>query len=149
MEALVDDPAHDLPEELASAAWLHDIGYAGPLQETMCHAVDGAIHLQRLGFSNLVVSLVAWHTGAAWEAEVRDVFGELEGFPTPPRDLLDVLTLVDLTTGPDGGHVDVEQRIAEILDRYDVADPVHRSVSSSAQALRGSAERARSRLFSR
>jgi len=149
MEVLVDDPSHDLPEDLVYAAWLHDVGYAAALEVTLCHAIDGAIFLQALGLPPDVVSLVAWHTGAAWEASVRDVSDDLEAFTPPPDGLLDVLNFVDLTTGPDGATTEVDTRISEILERYDVEHPVHRSVTNSAAALRTSAARARARLVSR
>lgn len=52
----------------------------------------------------------------------------------PPT--LSALTYCDMTTGPDGRLVDVEQRIAEILTRYPSGDVVHRSITRAAPSLR-------------
>lgn len=62
-----------------------------------------------------------------------------------PSDL-DVLTLLDLVTAPDGSLTDPETRIAEILGRYPISSPVHRAVSRSRVELLASAERARVQL---
>jgi hypothetical protein len=91
---------HGLTEELAAAAWLHDIGYSPALSETGFHPLDGARFLQRISASDIVVSLVAHHSGARFEAEERGRLDELNVIPEPPRDLLDVLVLVDMTTSP-------------------------------------------------
>ena len=46
------------------------------------------------------------------------------------------LTYCDMTTGPDGQRVDVDERIAEILDRYPADHVVHRSIARAAPRLR-------------
>jgi hypothetical protein len=51
--------------------WLHDIGYAPELAGTGCHPLDGARYLRRIGVDEQVVSLVAYHSCARIEAEVR------------------------------------------------------------------------------
>ena len=56
-------------------------------------------------------------------------------FAEPPDPLLDVLTAADVLTGPDGQPVEPADRIAEILQRYPAADPVHRAVSRSGPHL--------------
>lgn len=94
----------------------------------------------------MVVSLVAWHTGARFEAEERGLLAELEEFPEPPQDLLDALNLCDLITSPTGEEVDVEDRIAEILRRYPPGHPVHRAVMRSRPVLIESCRRAIGRL---
>jgi hypothetical protein len=137
---------YGLPEDVAAAAWLHDVGYGPRLVDTGFHPLDGARFLERIQASGLLVSLVAYHSGAVFEAEERGLAKELARFPEPPIDLLDALNLVDLTTSPTGQRVAVVDRIAEILSRYDEGDPVHRAVSRSAQMLRESAERAASGL---
>jgi hypothetical protein len=52
-------------------------------------------------------------------------------FPISDADLLAVaaLTYCDMTTGPEGQLVDVEERIAEIPTRYPVDHLVHRSIT--------------------
>lgn len=119
---------------LVAAAWLHDIGYASDLRVTGFHPLDGARFLRSQGFPETVVSLVAFHTGAAVEAEVRGIEGLAE-FDEPARELLDVLTFCDLTTGPDGSPVSAAARLDEVMERYGPEDPVHRAVSLSREDL--------------
>jgi hypothetical protein len=89
-----------------------------------------------------VVSLVAHHTGARYEAEERGLTDELGEFPAPDEATLDALCLADLTTGPDGNRVTVDERISEILGRYAPTDPVHRAITRSEAHLREAAARA-------
>ena len=51
-----------------------------------------------------------------------------------------------MTTGPAGQRVVLEERIAEILERYRTDDPVHRAISRSHPMLREAVERTRERL---
>jgi HD domain len=67
---------------LVAAAWLHDIGYAPSVRVTGFHPVDGAFFARREGFDELVVSLVAFHSGAPAEAQERGIGGCL---PSPNR----------------------------------------------------------------
>ena len=60
--------------------------------------------------------------------------------------VLDALTYADMTTGPAGERVDLEERIDEILERYPADDPVHRAISRSQPVLREAVERIRARL---
>ena len=40
-----------------AAAWLHDIGYAPGIRDTGYHPIDGARHLQRLGWPSASCNL--------------------------------------------------------------------------------------------
>ncbi|HWU46111.1 MAG TPA: HD domain-containing protein [Humibacter sp.] len=133
-------------EAIIAAAWLHDIGYAPTVAVTGFHPVDGARFAKDSGMPELVVSLIAHHTGADAEAAERGLAGDLAEFAPPPRDVLDVVTFADLTTSPDGGSISAERRITEILSRYDKADPVHVAVSRSAPELLASVARVYDRL---
>jgi hypothetical protein len=137
---------HRLPDELAAAAWLHDVGYGDQLVATGFHPLDGARFLRRIGVSELVASLVAYHSGAAFEAEERGLEAELHEFEHPPQDLLDVLVFVDMTTSPTGKRVSVDERLAGILNRYEAHDPVFRAVTRSGPMLRECASRGAARL---
>ncbi|NUU19512.1 HD domain-containing protein [Cellulomonas humilata] len=132
--------------DVAAAAWLHDLGYAEELSVTGLHALDGAAFLANQDVPAKVVSLVAHHTGADFEAEERGLTAGLAAMPTADPAELDVLTLLDLVAAPDGALTDPETRIAEILGRYPASSPVHRAVSRSRTELFASAERARLRL---
>jgi len=136
----------DDAEAVRSAAWLHDIGYAPALVQSGFHPIDGARFLRAQQTPELVVSLVAHHTGAEFEAKGRDLGAELAVFDPPPRKLLDVVTFADLTTGPDGTAVTVDERLAEILRRYPGGHGVHEAIERSAPSLRATAERIRARL---
>jgi hypothetical protein len=138
--------AAERASELIAAGWLHDIGYAPGLAATGFHPIDGARFVRAQGFPDVVVSLVAFHTGAEIEANVRGLDGALDEFARPPLDMLDLLTFADLTTGPAGEPVRPEDRLAEVLARYGPDDPVHRSILLSRPGLLEAAERARSRL---
>jgi len=49
-------------------------------------------------------------------------------FAPPPQLLADALTFCDMTTSPDGKHVHVTRRLAEIHDRYGSGHLVSRSI---------------------
>jgi HD superfamily phosphodiesterase len=57
--------------ELVAAAWLHDIGYSPNLVVTKFHPLDGARFLRARGFSDPVACLVAHHSFARMEADLR------------------------------------------------------------------------------
>lgn len=131
------------------AAWLHDVGYAPSLAQTGFHPVDGARFLRAQGGApEVVMSLVAYHTGAVFEAEQRGLAKELAAFVAPPQELLDVVTYADLVTGPDGATASVAERIAEILARYETDSAVHRAVVASSPLLLAAAGRVEDRLAS-
>ena len=142
-----------VPEQasaVVSAAWLHDIGYAPALVDTGFHPIDGARYLRRIGFGDrLLWTLVAHHTCAVIEAEERGLADVLtEEFPAngaPPL-ALSALTYCDLTTGPDGQPVDVDQRIAEILTRYGPDHIVYQAISRASPILRQQADEIRGLL---
>jgi hypothetical protein len=130
---------------LIAAAWLHDVGYAPPLNRLGFHPIDGARYVRQQG-QERVASLVAYHSGARFEAEERGLVEELAEFEPEDGPLLDALTYADMTISPAGQHVDVEERIAEILERYPPDDPVHRAVRRSHPVLREAVDRTRRRL---
>ena len=121
------------------AAWLHDIGYAKPLVVSEFHPLDGARYLRHIGFGDRRLwALVAHHTCAMVEAEERGLAGALAAeFPIGDVEpfALAALTYCDMTTGPDGQRVDVDERIAEILGRYPPDHVVHRSIARAAPRL--------------
>jgi hypothetical protein len=128
------------------AAWLHDIGYAPDLVHTGMHAIDGALFLDRLGAPSEVVSLVAFHTGAEFEAEERGLIDTLAQFGRPAQEELDLLILADLVSGPSGERVTVDERFEGIFSRYEPQHPVHRAVTRSRPYLEECAKRAAVRL---
>ncbi len=115
---------------LEAAAWLHDIGYLPELAATGLHGLDGARYLRDVQHAEpLLCRLVAHHSCAVIEAEERGLAHVLtREFAPPPRPLADALTFCDMTTSPDGEHVQVHSRLAEIHDRYGSGHLVSRSV---------------------
>ncbi len=138
--------ARGLDERLAVAAWLHDVGCGQAINQRGFHPVDGAVFLQQQGAQDDIVALVAWHTGAAWEAEKQGLRSELDALPLPTLRDLDVLTLVDLTMSPTGVPITDVDLVAEILTRYEESDPVHRAVTRSQRSLLESSRRVQMRL---
>jgi hypothetical protein len=129
-------------ETFVTACWLHDIGYAQALKTTGFHPLDGAVFLAGLGIDERIVSLVAYHSSALYEAEEWGLSAELAAFAPADPVLLDLLTYVDLTTGPKGQHMTFDERISEVLSRYAPGDPVHRAITRAQPSLAGSVKRA-------
>ena len=125
-----------LTNDLVSAAWLHDIGYAPELLETGFHPLDGARYLRRADVNGQVVSLVAYHSCAEIEADVRGLGNTLASEFKPGDPLLtDVLLYCDMTTGPDGDYVQPADRLVEIRGRYGPDHEVTRFVELAASEI--------------
>ena len=129
-------------ELLLCAAWLHDIGYAPAVAETGFHPLDGARLIRRLQGDDRLAGLVAHHSGAAVEADLRGLSDELHAeFPRERTTVADALWYADLTTGPDGRRVRVDERLAEIEQRYGAGHVVAESVRLSRPELRTAVDR--------
>jgi HD domain len=124
---------------IEAAAWLHDIGYAPALAVTGFHPLDGARYLRdRQDATPVVCTLVAHHSGAVTEAAERGLSEPLLAeFPLHGHwgEQVIALTYCDFTTGPRGERLSPEQRITEILSRYEPDNPVHRAMQASAPRL--------------
>ena len=131
-------------DRLVAAAYLHDVGYAPALLITGCHALDGAVWLAGL-VEPEVVALVAHHLCAWVEAEFRGLSAHLDELPRPKMDVLDALTYCDMTAGPEGLAVTVDQRIDEVIRRYGRGHVVSQSIGVAADYLRDAAARAQHR----
>jgi hypothetical protein len=111
---------------------LHDIGYAPDAVVTGFHPLDGARYLRALGYPDRLVCLVAHHSDAVLEAEIRGLDGELAAeFPREESVTADALWFCDMTTGPDGQHLPVTERLAEIRRRYGAGDVVTRFIEEA------------------
>lgn len=105
-------------DTLVCAAWLHDIGYAPAIAVTAFHPLDGARYLASAGVSQRLVGLVAHHSCAVLEADLRGLADELADFDDEPGPVRDALWYCDITTSPQGEPVVATERIAEIKHRY-------------------------------
>ena len=102
---------------LIASAYLHDIGYSQDLADSGFHPLDGAQHLRALGHERLA-GLVAYHTGARHEADLRGLYDELAAFGDERSNVSAALALCDLTTGPSGESVAPEVRLLDVEARY-------------------------------
>lgn len=132
-------------DRLVAAAYLHDIGYAEQLTITGFHPLDGAMSLNGL-VEPQVIALVAHHSCSWVEADVRGLGGQLEEMPRPRPELLDALTFCDMTTGPVGQLMTVDERLAEVATRYGPGHLVTESIELAADYLRDAVARTNDRL---
>ena len=102
----------------------------------------GRAILRRMGVNGQVVSLVAYHSCAQIEADVRGLGAELASeFPLADSLLTDVLLYCDMTTGPDGDYVRPADRLVEIRGRYGPDHEVTRFVERAASEILATAGR--------
>lgn len=122
---------------LTAAAYLHDIGYAPNLVNTGFHPLDGARYLRDVHQADdTLCRLVAHHSCAVNEALERSLLTELtKEFDEERPVLVQALTYCDMTTGPDGVHLDVTERLAEIHSRYGPEHLVSRSIIASTPCI--------------
>lgn len=130
---------------LVAAAYLHDIGYAPELAETGFHPLDGARYVRAAGHERLA-RLVAHHSGARLEAEMRGLQGYRDEFPFVDSELDRALTYCDLTTGPDGARVTLEQRVGEITSRYGPDHVVARAINACVPEFERAREETEARM---
>jgi putative nucleotidyltransferase with HDIG domain len=132
---------------LEAAAWLHDIGYAPDLATTGLHQLDGARYLRDAQHADaLLCRLVGLHSCAIVEAGERGLADVLANeFEPAPDALFSVLTYCDMTTSPDGEFVPVEQRLAEIDDRYGPGHLVSRSIQRATPMILRAVEQIQNR----
>ena len=140
---IADALAREDGELLIASAWLHDIGYAEPLQVTGFHPLDGARYLVACDVDVRVSRLVANHSGAVAEAALRGLTTELVDFPDEPGPMRDALWACDMTTSPVGESVSFDERRREIIERYRKEHTVSQSINSQAGHIRGAIERTR------
>ncbi|MFG3419706.1 HD domain-containing protein [Micromonospora sp. NPDC048063] len=132
---------------LIAAAWLHDVGYAPDVLETGFHSLDGARWLLRHGFSPRIASLVAHHSCALYEADERGLGKVLAAeFRRKESVTSDALWFADMTTGPDGQDLSIEDRLAEIRERYGPDDIVTRFWRKAEPSLVEAVRRTQARM---
>jgi hypothetical protein len=131
---------------LEAAAVLHDVGYAPDLAGAQFHPLDGARYLGSLGAPERLCALVAHHSCAYREAELRGLSAELAEWTDEETPLRDALWWADMTTSPDGETVSFERRIAEIQERYGPDDLVTFFIRQAKPELQAAVERTEARL---
>ncbi|WP_234799897.1 phosphohydrolase [Mycobacteroides abscessus] len=93
------------------------------------------------GFDDTVVSLVAHHSGAIYEARERGLLPKLAAVRRPPQKLLDALTYCDLTTGRFGFRTTPREHLEEKLQQQRPGDPIHRAILAAYDELLASVAR--------
>ncbi len=140
---------HPFHELLRVAGLLHDVGYAPEITEVGFHPLDGARFLQAEGWSEDVVNLVANHSCAVIEADLRGLGDELRAeFPKDPELPHDELCFCDMTTGPVGQPMTVDERLADITGRYGPESIVGQFVEIAGPELRATVDRVQGRINS-
>lgn len=133
-------------ELLIGAALLHDVGYSPDVAATGFHPLDGARYLRSVHGPDRLVHLVAHHSCAVLEAELRGLAGELAEFEDERTVLRDALWWADMTTTPDGDVTTAAERVAEIQRRYGPDDLVSRFIRRAWSELSAAVERTERRL---
>ncbi|WP_433233650.1 HD domain-containing protein [Micromonospora sp. CA-248260] len=104
---------------LVASAWLHDVGYSPQVISTGLHALDGALWLRGRKCNERVAGLVAYHSCAEYEAQERGLVDVLQAeFSDEGSPVRDALWCADMTTGPDGQNLTVQERLSEVRTRY-------------------------------
>jgi hypothetical protein len=133
---------------ILNAAWLHDVGYSGPVAATGFHPLDAARWLRDRGWPEEACRLVAWHTAASAGSTLRGLEHELRAeFAPPPPIAGAVLTWADLTSSPCGERWTVPRRIADMLQRHASSSVVHRAIVAALPELWDATRQIESRLF--
>jgi hypothetical protein len=133
---------------LVAAAYLHDIGWAPGLRDSGFHPLDGARWLRAQGREDLA-GLVAHHSAADVEAELRGLDDQLGQFPDGPPAVSDALAYCDVTSGSGGGTVTLDERMADVQRRYGEDHIVTVAMRRALPLLAAMVERTTTRLGSR
>jgi putative nucleotidyltransferase with HDIG domain len=135
---------------LTAAALLHDIGYAPALHDSGFHPLDGARYLRDIHAETIFCRLVAHHSCAMIEADERGLAADLiREFKPAPHHLTDALIYCDMTAGPHGQPMTVEQRLTEIQARYGPGHVVTRALARSGPHLTAAVARMTRKLAQR
>ncbi len=138
--------ADDDPILLVTAAWLHDIGYAGPTRDTGFHPLDGARYLRRHGWADRLAALVAHHSGARFVADACGFGPAMADFPLECSSVADALTYADQTVGRFGRRYTIDERMADMLRRHGPDSPNARAHHLRVPYLSAVAARVEARL---
>jgi len=131
---------------LVAAAWLHDIGYAPRLRDTGYHPIDGARHLQTIGWPPAICNLVAHHSGARFVASILHLDRQLEAYPFSQDAVSDALTVADQTIGPKGQAMTLDERMSDMLKRHGPDSPNALAHPQREPYIRAAAMRVAARL---
>ncbi|WP_229686200.1 HDIG domain-containing metalloprotein [Longimycelium tulufanense] len=147
MEAVrISDVFEPHGELLIAAAVLHDIGYAPDLATTGFHSLDGARYLTASGAPERLVNLVANHSCARLEAQLRGLAAELAAYPDECTPVRDALWYCDMTMTPDGEPCSFDTRAEEIHTRYGPEHVVSQFMAQARDEIRAAVQRTKETL---
>src|SRR3954451_13865664 len=116
---------------LVAAAYLHDIGYSAVVVQSGFHPLDGARFLRQLGAPPRLAALVAHHSEARMLARANGLLPALAEFRRERSLVSDALTYADMTAGPNGIRMSLEDRLADTARRHTNDGPRLRAARSS------------------
>jgi hypothetical protein len=126
---------------LVAACLLHDIGYAPNLAVTGFHPLDGALYLSGKIKDRRLCALVAHHSCARSEADMRGLAEALSCWVDERSPVRDALWWADMTTTPAGEPTNIDNRIDEIQQRYGHGDLVSIFIRKARSELIAAVER--------
>ena len=146
----IRDPA-GLLRAVASTGVIDSIRPTGVLLTSLLHFLTAAEALRDVERTDpLLCQLVAHHSCAHIEAAERGLADDLfREFKLAPRGLSDALIYCDMTTGPQGQPMTVEERFAEIRYRYGLNHVVTHALARSGPEMVASADRITRKLTGR
>lgn len=103
---------------LVAACAVHDLGWSPQLDEHGIPALTGAVYLRTLSAPRRLTNLVGNHGCAAVEADFKGLGGLAGEFPDERSAVRDALWWCDISVGPDGQRMTLDERIAEVPKRY-------------------------------
>ena len=113
--------------------------------DTGFHPIDGARWVRRHGFERLA-RLVAHHSAARFEAELRGLAPLLAAFELEESSTADALAYCDLTTSPTDDIVTPVERWTDIIERYGRDDIVVQALVGARPLLEAAVARTDQRL---
>ena len=132
---------------LLAAVYLHDIGYSPSLATLGFHPIDGACFVLNAIGDRRLAALVAHHSGARFEARLRDFGKALSPFPREQSAVAEYLNYVDMHSGVCGQICTLIERRADIERRYPPENVVIRSFRSAYPSLKQDVARVERRLI--
>src|SRR6266702_3044899 len=101
----------------------------------MSVSLEGKSTMRSLRFFSVDVQVSKLFLCLPAEARLRGYDYALDAFPREYSAVADALTYCDMTTSPAGMHITFEERIAEILCRYQEKDIVAQSIRQAIPSL--------------
>ena len=134
-------------ELVCISATLHDVGYSPEIADARFHPLDGARFLRSQGWGEDITNLVAHHSYSRIEANQFGLLDDLESeFPFNAELPHDELCFCDMSTGPSGEFLTIDERLADIRARHKDNRPKLIALDAAENKLRESYQRVQHQL---